>query len=90
MGPEQRGWGQGSRIGETTGDRMITTAPTNKPFQIDKRLVYEAVQVSVPGDGGDSAGAAGTGGGVAGRRPSDRSAMVEMWNFTQAERGPNG
>jgi hypothetical protein len=46
--------------------------------------------VSVPGDGGDSAGAAGTGGGVAGRRPSDRSAMVEMWNFTQAERGPNG
>ena len=41
-GAGAKGSGQDSRIDGTTGDRMTTPITTTKPFQIDKRLVYEA------------------------------------------------
>src|SRR5499433_3152764 len=37
-----KGVGSGGCITETTGDRMNSMRATNKPFNIDKRLVYEA------------------------------------------------
>ena len=32
-------------MNETTGNRMNSRHATNKPFHIDKRLVYEAFKV---------------------------------------------
>ena len=37
-----KGVGSGGHMSETTGNRMISMHATNKPFSIDKRLVYEA------------------------------------------------
>ena len=41
-GAGAKGSGQTVGIDETTGDRMTATMPTDKPFQIDKKRVYEA------------------------------------------------
>ena len=37
---------------ETTGDRMTLTDTTDKPFMIDKRLVYEAYKAVRSSNGG--------------------------------------
>jgi hypothetical protein len=41
-GAGAKGSGQTAGIDETTGDRMKATMPADKPFQIDKKRVYEA------------------------------------------------
>src|SRR5580704_2528488 len=41
-GAGAKGSDQTVGIDETTGDRMTATIPTSKPFQIDKKRVYEA------------------------------------------------
>jgi hypothetical protein len=41
-GAGAKGSGQTVGIDETTGDRMKATMPADKPFQIDKKRVYEA------------------------------------------------
>jgi hypothetical protein len=35
-------------MSEATGDRRISMRATNKPFNIDKKLVYEATKRSNP------------------------------------------
>ena len=42
MGLEQRGWVRWSHLAKQLENRMNSMHATNKPFHIDKRLVYEA------------------------------------------------
>src|SRR6201997_5733136 len=50
-GAGAKGSGQVVAFSETTGDRMTSMHATNKPFNIDKKLVYEAYK-AVKSNGG--------------------------------------
>jgi RNA-directed DNA polymerase len=61
---------------ETTGNRMTSTDTTNKPFMIDKRLVYEAYK-AVKSNGG----AAGVDGQTIEQFEADlRGNLYKIWN----------
>jgi RNA-directed DNA polymerase len=61
---------------ETTGNRMTSTDTTDKPFMIDKRLVYDAYK-AVKSNGG----AAGVDGQTIEQFESDlRGNLYKIWN----------